>query len=67
MENKFLKHAYAGGMQPHFPKNEAQVYMAKFTLDVANYCFKDYNSKEMSNQEIQCAKRLVELNNRLLG
>jgi hypothetical protein len=70
MENhndKILKKLYSGGMQRHFPKNEAQIYMAKFTLDVANYCFNDFSTNDLNDSEIKCAKKLTKLNNKLIN
>eukprot|EP00340_Litonotus_pictus_P000541 CAMPEP_0170518732 /NCGR_PEP_ID=MMETSP0209-20121228/4353_1 /TAXON_ID=665100 ORGANISM="Litonotus pictus, Strain P1" /NCGR_SAMPLE_ID=MMETSP0209 /ASSEMBLY_ACC=CAM_ASM_000301 /LENGTH=64 /DNA_ID=CAMNT_0010804393 /DNA_START=26 /DNA_END=220 /DNA_ORIENTATION=- len=57
----------AGGFQRHFPQNEAQLYMAKFTMDVASYCFNDYSSSGLNDSEVECAKRLVSLNNQLIN
>lgn len=70
MENhndKFLKKLYAGGMQRHFPKNEAQIYMAKFTVDVASYCFNDFSTSDLTDTEVNCSKRLSKLNNKLIN
>lgn len=58
---------FQGGFQKYFPKNEAQIYQAKFTLDVANYCIENFENETLSNQEINCAKRLVQMNNKFIN
>lgn len=57
--NKLL---YAGGIQRYFPRNEAQIYKSQFTLDVANYCLKDFSSNELTETEIGCVERLSKKN-----
>jgi len=66
-KNKHCQLKETGGIQRHFRKNEAQIYMAKFTLDVANYCFEDFNDSSLSSNELDCARRLAEMNNKLLN
>lgn len=58
---------FAGGIQRYNPKNEAQIYMAKFTIDVANYCFTDFSTNDLNDGEIECAKRLVKKNNEFMN
>ena len=66
-ENKKNSQYYGGGYQKHFAKNEAQIYMAKFTLDVANYCFEDFNSNNLSQSEKNCAEKLAKMNNEFIN
>lgn len=75
MENKndecknhhFFGHFFIGGMMKYIPKNEAQIYMAKFTIDVANYCFTDFSTKDLNEVEIECTKRLAQKNNEFIN
>lgn len=62
-----LRKFYSGGMQRYFPKNEAQIYMAKFTLDLAGYCLNDFTSSEINDNEKECALRLSQLNKDLIN
>lgn len=66
-KNKRLDRMFAGGMQPYFPKNEAQIYMSKFTLDVANYCINDFSNSGLSMNEKECASRLLAKNNEFIN
>lgn len=62
-QDKLLKKFYAGGIQRYFPRNEAQVYKSTFTLDVSNYCLKDFSSNDLTESEINCVNRLAQKNN----
>ena len=64
--NYFLKRLSSGGLQRHHPRNETQIYFSKFTLDMAGYCFNDYSTGSLNESEIECAKKLYNLNNELM-
>lgn len=61
-KNWFNRILYTGGLQRYFPRNEAQIYKSQFTLDVANYCLKDFSSNELNEIEIGCVERLSKKN-----
>ena len=64
---RLMNKLYKGGMQRHFPRNEAQIYMGKFTLDVASYCFNSFDTTELTNEEQSCAERLVAKNKEFMN
>ena len=57
-----LNKLFMGGMQRHFPRNEAQLYKNLFSIDVSSYCIKDYSSKDLTDVEIECVERLAKKN-----
>lgn len=62
-----LNKLFMGGMQRHFPRNEAQLYKNLFTIDVSSYCIKDFSSKDLTDVEIDCVERLAKKNNEFIN
>lgn len=58
---------YAGGIQRYFPRYEAQIYRSQFSLDVTNYCLKEFSSGDLTENEIGCVERLSKKNAEFLN
>jgi len=58
---------FMGGIQKHFPRNEAQAYKNLFTLDLASYCLRDFSINDLSESEVQCVERLAKKNNEFMN
>jgi len=47
---------YQGGLQKHFPKNNAEKYAWNLMVDAGNFCLKDFSTNVLSNVELDCFK-----------
>lgn len=65
-EKSILSALYSGGLQKYFLRNEAQIYMNNWVLDVSNYCLRDFSNSDLSQEEQDCARSLSEKNFTLL-
>lgn len=58
---------YQGGLQKHFPKDEARIYVNNLLLDSIKACVKDFSSNEPSSADLNCVKSFMEKNYLLLN
>ena len=54
--NRQYQRLFYGGLQKHYPRNEAGQYKNLFTIDVSSYCLKDFSTNELSESEIKNRK-----------
>ena len=56
MSEEFNKIIYKGGLQKLFPKNNAELYSWNVKIDAGEYCLKDFSSKNLTENEMECLK-----------
>lgn len=56
MNQEFNKIIYRGGLQKLFPKNNTELYSWNVKIDAAEYCLKDFSSRNLNENEMECLK-----------
>lgn len=51
--NKLIYH---GGLQKHFPKNNAEKYAWNLMVDASDFCLNDFTTSVLSQAEADCLK-----------
>jgi len=52
--NNLNKIIYRGGLQKHFPKNNAEKYAWNLIVDSSHFCLKDFSTNILSQAELNC-------------
>ncbi len=47
---------YQGGLQKHFPKNNAEKYTWNLLVDAGDFCLNDFSTNTLSHAELDCFK-----------
>lgn len=48
---------YQGGLQKHFPKNNAEKYAWNLMVDAGEYCLNDFSTNQLTQDEFDCLKQ----------